>query len=107
MLCYLNILFAFALKQRYLPEGKPVATSQLKEVKVKMVVVSDGMAKGPSSSFDDTGGVEIAGRDPVGGPRRALPTGCPPTGAVSEPRGGHCGVEGHRAARTLLFAGCP
>jgi len=34
MLRYLNILFTFALEQRYLPEGKPTATSQLKKVKV-------------------------------------------------------------------------
>lgn len=35
MLLYVNILFSFALEQNYLPEGKPIASSQLRKVKVK------------------------------------------------------------------------
>lgn len=35
MLLYVNILFSFALEQNYLPEGKPIASSQLRKVKVR------------------------------------------------------------------------
>jgi hypothetical protein len=41
----------------------------------------------------------------MGGPRRAPATGIPSMGAVSEPRGGRCGVVGHRCFHPSLPGG--